>query len=421
MSPLASTALNWVTFDAEDIRKAKEILDELMPDSTVDSIGLGLPFEAISDVLFPGTSTLHTRLRYQIFVASIMYRMFADKYRNRSFDPKKRMFDHEVGLMRKLCQNMPNSTGIIGKVAGDGLKYWPSMTYWGGINAVQMFGADYVTREDLYDEINRIGELEDGDENKKSDLFGNITLREIAFALFPDRKVQKNVTFDLTKKEAVFYKNQLREVAPDTLLTQWTNMRLCSVEPFESFMDVTPIGHEQLDSVINEAKHYSRVAMGVTHAYRAILCHHRASRYEKTSDQKHEEWLGYSETNRNHLARWLSENKSLASWDIGSLKSALKNYRMESAIDHELGELVTKFISLWDRGAEGITESFREEVIAQERGRRGNRSHFVPNSETAIPDNAKGHSYSASLFNFRFAQGRRNAVDIIKGLNRRAR
>ena len=70
-----SSSINWITFDTKDVQKAREMLKELGPDSTVDSIGLGLPFEEISNILFPATSTLHTRLRYQIFVPGIMYKM----------------------------------------------------------------------------------------------------------------------------------------------------------------------------------------------------------------------------------------------------------------------------------------------------------------------------------------------------------
>ena len=134
-----ASSVNWVTFDTNDVQKAREILKDLGPDSTVDSIGLGMPFEEISNIFFPATSTLHTRLRYQIFVPAIFYKMYIESDRRIIKNPSKRLYDLEVDLMNVLLKNDPDG-GVVGRVAREGLKYWPSQTYWGAISSMKIFG-----------------------------------------------------------------------------------------------------------------------------------------------------------------------------------------------------------------------------------------------------------------------------------------
>lgn len=113
MSTGLSSSLNWITFKSEDVQKAREILKELGPDSTVDSIGLGLPLEEISNILFPATSTLHTRLRYQLFVPAIICKMYFEANKKPLKNPEKRLFELEVTLMNvMLFQNLANSLYI---------------------------------------------------------------------------------------------------------------------------------------------------------------------------------------------------------------------------------------------------------------------------------------------------------------------
>ena len=147
-----SSSINWVTFDIKDVQKAREILKDLGPDSTVDSIGLGNPFEEISNILFPATSTLHTRFRYQIFVPAIFYKMYTEAAGKPLKNPAGRLYKLEVQLMNILLDNDPDG-GVIGKVAREGLKYWPSQTYWGAINTMKTFGPEPVDKNQLFDDL----------------------------------------------------------------------------------------------------------------------------------------------------------------------------------------------------------------------------------------------------------------------------
>ena len=53
----------WLAVDAEQRRRMMEAVDQFRDETTIDDLGIGAIRDAFSDTLFPGTSTLHTRLR----------------------------------------------------------------------------------------------------------------------------------------------------------------------------------------------------------------------------------------------------------------------------------------------------------------------------------------------------------------------
>ena len=46
----------------------RRVLDLFREQGTVDEMGLGTLRDALADALFPGTSSIHTRLRYALFI-----------------------------------------------------------------------------------------------------------------------------------------------------------------------------------------------------------------------------------------------------------------------------------------------------------------------------------------------------------------
>lgn len=62
------SALSWIDFDQADRDRTRRIMDLFSEKEARDELGLGSVRDAISDLLFPGTSTIQTRLRYMMFV-----------------------------------------------------------------------------------------------------------------------------------------------------------------------------------------------------------------------------------------------------------------------------------------------------------------------------------------------------------------
>ncbi len=105
-----------------------------------DEIGFLLIHQHYADRLFPGTSVLHTRLRYVLFVPW-MYQALRESRVN--LTPEQAVQKMEGDLCRRLLQFHSYQFGIIGRLSqGKSMGQPPSMVYW---NALVTWG--FVRRE----------------------------------------------------------------------------------------------------------------------------------------------------------------------------------------------------------------------------------------------------------------------------------
>ena len=62
------SSLAWIDFDESERQRAQRIMALFQERETRDELGLGGIRDSIADHLFPGTSTIQTRLRYMLFI-----------------------------------------------------------------------------------------------------------------------------------------------------------------------------------------------------------------------------------------------------------------------------------------------------------------------------------------------------------------
>ena len=67
--------LTWLDLTASDRDKMRRVLDLFKEQGTLDEMGLGSLRDVLSDALFPGTSSIQTRLRYALFIPWIYQRL----------------------------------------------------------------------------------------------------------------------------------------------------------------------------------------------------------------------------------------------------------------------------------------------------------------------------------------------------------
>lgn len=92
-------ALAWLDLTAGDRDKMRRVLDLFKEKGTLDEMGLGSLRSGIADALFPGTSTIQTRLRYALFVPWI----YQQAERSNKSDGKKALVrKREVELITAL-------------------------------------------------------------------------------------------------------------------------------------------------------------------------------------------------------------------------------------------------------------------------------------------------------------------------------
>lgn len=123
------SSFGWLDSDTEQRRQMLEVVDLFSQDGTVDELGTGAIRDALSHALFPGTSVVHTRLRYVLFVPWLLQRA-ADHSPAR--DAAKHFRDLEIRLIDSLLAG-GEQVGVIGNHAKARLRRMPSGVYWSAL------------------------------------------------------------------------------------------------------------------------------------------------------------------------------------------------------------------------------------------------------------------------------------------------
>jgi hypothetical protein len=126
----AQSTVGWLDYNDDAARKMNETLRALDEPSTLDPLGLGSIRDAFSDLIAPGTSTIHTRLRYFLFIAWICQRI--EKSENTATQFASRLRNDEATLIECLKVG-GEKAGVQGRSSGKNLKRMPSSAYWGGL------------------------------------------------------------------------------------------------------------------------------------------------------------------------------------------------------------------------------------------------------------------------------------------------
>lgn len=99
-----------------------------------DELGIGGIRDAIADQLFPGTSTIQTRLRYVLFIPWLFAQLEQKNTSSSNYPSAARQA--ESRLLQALIDNEPaTETGVIGREAGSTLKRLPSSVYWAALGS----------------------------------------------------------------------------------------------------------------------------------------------------------------------------------------------------------------------------------------------------------------------------------------------
>ncbi|MET4607632.1 hypothetical protein ABIB90_007136 [Bradyrhizobium sp. JR4.1] len=126
------SSLAWIDFDEVERQRALRIMALLDEREGRDELGLGSIRDSIADHLFPGTSTIQTRLRYMLFVPWIMRTLEHRDLAAAQLRSEARAL--EVRLADALKAG-GEQYGIIGRDAGARLQRLPSSVYWSGLGA----------------------------------------------------------------------------------------------------------------------------------------------------------------------------------------------------------------------------------------------------------------------------------------------
>ena len=206
--------LGWTMLSREEMRQVERSLANGEQD-TRDEIGFLLIHQGFADRFFPGTSVLHTRIRYALFVPWI-YDCLAQT-RRRGRDMESTLRDQLLTLARRLKNLGREKTGVIG---GDVVQfnrlssqppdrvYWTALKTWGLLLPQIDSSSDALRRIEA--RMNRAAQDDDGgqlDDFETTEVFAGLVPPP---ARWDDPDAPLN--FELAPRERNFLREKLRNV-----------------------------------------------------------------------------------------------------------------------------------------------------------------------------------------------------------------
>jgi hypothetical protein len=265
-----SSTFAWLDVSAKERRTMLQVVDLFKEKGTVDELGIGTIRDAFADYFFPGTSTLHTRPRYLLFIAWIYRKLEED--RATSAQAGSRAHGLQANDLVASLEHGGERSDVIGIEARGRLLRVPAEVYWGALRKFQI-GTFPGSREQYHATFDAmrsgsaravIGEdgelLEPGRQNWNSGIPA------------PPSDLWSSTTFRLTRNEADFLRERILATAPESLLAAlaWKPPfgRDIGVPWHEQIIEVAP---PELRIALDHARRFSLLMHGAALAYNLLM------------------------------------------------------------------------------------------------------------------------------------------------------
>ena len=357
--------LAWLDHDPAERDRMNRILAQFKEHDTRDELGLGALRDALADLMFPGTSTIQTRLRYMLFVAW-MYRDFeARNLQSRSVAGEGRSF--ETSLTNHLLAQDPEAAGVFGKRARGALSRLPSSVYWAGLGSwgirrTPLYQDQYHRSLDtIYGRRRALRKLDDGEALADPQTVTWHPKLPSTPSGFPGK-----ADFQLTRDEAVFVRDCIVTHAQhkDSLLA-WLTLHGKAADVWQIWHHPQQAEFEAEHRVVVEhARRLSQLMNGAAILYNVMLA----------------EAVPNADRESQHRARWQTwldtDIADLASWDLGDL------WRRALGAGHAPTPATLRFVETWlslrrlGLDSESVEKQARQLVDDRERRLKGPRSRL---------------------------------------------
>lgn len=367
--------LTWLDLTASDRDKMRRVLDLFKEQGTLDEMGLGSLRDVLSDALFPGTSYIHTRLQYVLFIPWLYQRLEARRVRSNDVERAARAA--EVDLIGRLEQS-EDTRGIIGVVARHSLVrlpssvYWSALTRWGIFRPQQSRGWYHAHFDALVDGRGVVGRADDPGVIWSQQAHWHARLPA------PPKGFPGEASFALTPDEADFLRGRVEERCAGTLLA-WL-VRNGSDSPADSVWDDPDAlrAPERVRETVELARRFSLHVEGIPLLYNLLVAERRREVLDSDEAESIDEF-------RAALAEWAAEEADEkrpfdpdALWELAVRSGRRLPYPQRVFIESwswRIAELAPDKVADDDRLRALVAE--REWRIKGPRARLANRNRLV--------------------------------------------
>jgi hypothetical protein len=396
--------LGWIDHDAKAREHTRNLLAMFSEEESRDELGIGAIRDSIADALFPGTSTIQTRLKYMLFVPWMYMSLEEKRIRAPRFGQKADEMERD--LIEVILQS-DDTEGAFGRVSGRKIKRLPSSVYWSGLGSWGIRSIEMSQRQyhEQIDEIYKIYKEENIDPGEPIYTWhkGIPTPPND----FPDR-----AEFALRSDEALFLRDRIVETHPDSLLAFLAGeCRLNGLENVEFAWEHSCFHRfsDENKRLLYHAQNFSEVVFGAVIAYNYYLSKYR---FEKKGWENDESLV---EEYRERFLGWFGSLRQdeLYDWDLNEFWTIL-----EKSGEHAITDATKQFVRAWmdivlnSRSAEEILERSKTLIKNRERKLKKGKSRFQ--NDKAL-EQWGGQSGMAQL-DYRWGKVKVLLTDLYKGL-----
>jgi hypothetical protein len=199
----------WLDGDDSHRSAMLEVVKLFEDSSTVDELGIGSVRDTFSNAFFPGTSTLHTRARYLLFIPWLVNDVARHRWPAEKAQGELRR--RETELIHSLIAGQ-EVQGVIGRDAKKSLKTMPSALYWASLETLGIRRWKTTISGYFRNAAQRSSTIDDPDADGTSlDHLGMTHLPRMP------EDLTTSATFDLSRDEAEFLKTQIATSKRDSL------------------------------------------------------------------------------------------------------------------------------------------------------------------------------------------------------------
>lgn len=390
------SAIGWIDFDEAERHRAQQLLELFREQESRDELGLGAIRDSIADHLFPGTSTIQTRLRYMLFIPWIFGRLPA----HRSARDIAEQARHDQIQLRNALVAGGETVGIIGRDAGPKLKRLPASVYWSGLESwgIRQFPGSIEAYAASLPRWSR-GSVKDHDDD---DHGATARAQRPWHPQLPGapHDLLQAATFTLADDEADFVTDRLVDRHPTSLLTFLAGRRdRADADAVWTHPHVADFPAE-VRRLVAHAEIFSGAMHGAALLYNLLLSELRGN----------DDWIGHYEKQL-HGWRTTFDRSRLRTWSLDAF------WREVRHPGHQVLEPTRRFVTEWvelvreARGLRGDRAAAARLVSSRERRLKKGQSRFA---NRAARDRWQGSSGVGRL-QFRWPQAKRHLQDLTRG------
>lgn len=262
------------------------VVDLFKEKGTIDDLGFGSLRDAFANILFPGTTTIHTRIKYVLYVPWLLRR--AAHGDGTAPEMTERFDDLEVSLIDALIKG-GEEEGVIGREARKGLQRTPASIYagamstWGIAKGSAWSGAYFRRQVDLQGLNARAILTTDDPESRAHRLSDGF---DPTLPTPPDDFLT-STTFDLNGEQRSYLVDRINASVPDSMLAWLLAHPPANLHDAKTVWAIDNLtdAPAALRQVVDHARRFSAIAQGATLTYNYHLSEIRRDRQQQDADE----------------------------------------------------------------------------------------------------------------------------------------